>query len=124
MMYGAFHPKSGIDSLYLKRKYGIRGLISIEVCVRSKENDLGLYVRDSNEMVLKNVKKVGMVSTENLSVRKDFKKIVKTNLEIYGKERKCMESLLVRCLKRFIKIVLGSGWCKRKQQFAPHKIKH
>ena len=29
-MYGAFHPKSDVDRLYLKRKHGSRGLISIE----------------------------------------------------------------------------------------------
>ena len=33
-VYGAFHSKSDIDRLYLKRKHGGRGLISIELCVR------------------------------------------------------------------------------------------
>ena len=73
-MYGAFHPKSDIDRLYLKRKHGGRGLISIETCVRSEENNLGLYVHESNEMLLKGVKKVGIINTENLTDRKDFKK--------------------------------------------------
>ena len=40
-MYGAFHPKSDIDRLYLKRKQRGRGLISVEACVRLKENNLG-----------------------------------------------------------------------------------
>jgi len=31
-MYGAFHPKSDTDRLYLKRKEGGRGLISVETC--------------------------------------------------------------------------------------------
>ena len=65
-MYGALHPKSDIGRLYLKRKHGGRGLISNETCVRSEENNLGLYVRESNEMLLKGVKKVGIVETENL----------------------------------------------------------
>ena len=73
-MYGALHPKSDIDRLYLKRKHGGRGLISIEMCVRLDENDLGLYVRGSNEMLLKGVKKVGIVKTENLMEKEDFKK--------------------------------------------------
>ena len=34
MMYGELHPKSDIDRLYLKRKLGGRGLISIEICRR------------------------------------------------------------------------------------------
>ena len=73
-MYGAFHLKSDVDRLYLKRKHGGRCLISVETCLRSEENNLGLYVRDSDEMLLKGVKKVGIINTENLSDRKDFKK--------------------------------------------------
>ena len=73
-IYGAFHPKSDVDRLYLKRKHGGRGLISVETWVRSEENNLGLYVRDSDKMLLKGVKKVVIINTENLSDRKDFKK--------------------------------------------------
>ena len=73
-IYGALHPKSDIDRVYLKRKHGGTGLTSIEMCVRSKENNLGLYMRGSNEMVLKGVKKVGIVKTENLMEMNDFKK--------------------------------------------------
>ena len=62
-MYGVLHPKSDIDRLYLKRKHGGRGLISIEMCVRLEENNLGLYVCRSNEMLLKGVKTVGIVKT-------------------------------------------------------------
>ena len=50
-MYGALHPKSGIDRLYLKQKHGRRGLISIEMCVRLMENNLSLYARGLNEML-------------------------------------------------------------------------
>ena len=49
-MYGALHPKSDIDRLYLKRKHEGKGVISIKMCVRSEENNLGLYVRGSNEI--------------------------------------------------------------------------
>ena len=41
-MYGALHPKSDIDRLYVKRKHGGRGLISIKTCVTLEENNLGL----------------------------------------------------------------------------------
>ena len=44
------------------------------MCVRLEENNLGLYVRGSNEMLLKGVKKVGIVKTENLMEKEDFKK--------------------------------------------------
>ena len=73
-MYGALHPKSDIDQLYLKRKRGGRGLISIEMCVKPKGNNMGLYVRGSNEMLLKGVKKDGIVKTENLMEKGKFKK--------------------------------------------------
>ena len=56
-MYGVLHPKSDIDQLYLKRKLGGRGLIRIEMCIRLEENNLGLYVRGSNEMLVKGIKK-------------------------------------------------------------------
>ena len=42
-------------------------------CV-SEERNLGLYVRGLNEMLLKGVKKVGIVKTENLMEKEDFKK--------------------------------------------------
>ena len=50
------------------------GLISTEMCVRSEENNMGLHVRGSNEMLPKGVKKVGSVKTENLMEKEDFKK--------------------------------------------------
>ena len=62
-MYEALHPKSNIDRLYLNRKHGGRSLISIEMSVRLEGNNLGLYVRGSNEMLLKGVKRVGIVKT-------------------------------------------------------------
>ena len=40
-MYGALHPKSDVERLYLKRKEGGRGLISLESCVREEENSVG-----------------------------------------------------------------------------------
>ena len=73
-MYGAFHPKSDTDRLYLKRKEGGRGLISVETCVRSEENNLGLYVRESNEMLLRGVKKGGIIKTDNLVEKTEFKR--------------------------------------------------
>ena len=72
-MYGALHP-SDIDRLYLKRKHGGKGLISTEMCVRSEENNLGLYVRGLNEILLKDVKKVGIVKLKILWKRRLLEK--------------------------------------------------
>ena len=49
-------------------------MINIEMYVRLEENNLGLYVRGSHEMLLKDAKKVGIVKTENLMEKEDFKK--------------------------------------------------
>ena len=73
-MYGAFHPKSDVDRLYVKRKNGGRGLISIETCVRSEENNLGMYLHDSDETLLIDVKKVEIIRTDNLIGKEEFKR--------------------------------------------------
>ena len=51
-IYGAFHPKSDVDRLYLPRAMGGRGLISCEGCVTSEENNLGWYIKHSTESLL------------------------------------------------------------------------
>ena len=35
--YGALHPKSDVDRLYMKRKEGGRGLMSVEWCAKVEE---------------------------------------------------------------------------------------
>ena len=52
-MFGAFHMKSSVPRLYLKRKEGGRGLISVFDCVRGEECGLFEYVKGSNEEMLK-----------------------------------------------------------------------
>ena len=49
-------------------------MISIEMCVRLEENNLGLYMRGSKEILLKSVKKVGIVKSENVMEKEDFKR--------------------------------------------------
>ena len=51
-MNDAFHPKSDVDRLYVPRVNGGRGLISCEGCVRSEENSLGWYVKNSLDVLL------------------------------------------------------------------------
>ena len=40
-IYGALHPKSDVDRLYITRKEGGRGVISIEDCVQLAIRDFG-----------------------------------------------------------------------------------
>ena len=73
-MYGAFHPRSDVDRLYVKRREGGQGLISVEACVKLEENNLGLYVHESNEMLLKGVKNVKVIETEHTVEKAEFKR--------------------------------------------------
>jgi len=66
-MFGAFHKKSSVDRLYMKRKDGGRGLISVRECVRAEEASLQEYVVASEEWMLKVVGRtmvVGETSAE------------------------------------------------------------
>ena len=51
-MDGALNPKSDVDRLYIKRREGVRGLLSMENCVRKKENILSFYVSSSEENLI------------------------------------------------------------------------
>ena len=51
-IYGALHPKSNVDRLYIPRKAGGRGLISIEDCVELAIRDLEVYVHGSEERLI------------------------------------------------------------------------
>ena len=44
--YGALNPKSDVDRLYISRKEGGRGLISIEDCVELAIRGLEVYVHE------------------------------------------------------------------------------
>ena len=51
-MNWAFHKRSNVDRLYMKRKVGGRGLMSVEECVRTEERALKEYVTASDEPML------------------------------------------------------------------------
>ena len=72
-MYGAFHPKSDVDRLYVRRKEGGRGLISIERCIKEEENSLKVYVTKSKEKLLKGVAKVEKMEESEMEGIKDLK---------------------------------------------------
>ena len=52
-MNGVHHKRSNVDRLYIKRKDGGRGLISVNECVRTEEANLRDYVLHSEEWMLK-----------------------------------------------------------------------
>ena len=98
-IYGALHPKSDNDRLYLKRKHRGKGLISIEMCVTLEENILDLYVCGSNEMLLKSIKKVSIVKTENLMEKEDFKKNSQNEFKNKWHEKKMYGQFVREMLK-------------------------
>ena len=51
-IYGAVHPKTDVDLLYISRKAGGRSLISIEDCVELAIRDLEVYVHGSEERLI------------------------------------------------------------------------
>ena len=56
-IYGALHPKAHIDRLYIPRKEGARGLISIEDCVELTVRGLEGYVHASEERLIQVVRR-------------------------------------------------------------------
>ena len=73
-MYGALHPNSDVDRLYIKRKEGGRGLISVEMCVSDEENSLGFYVANSDAILIRGVAAAGMINTEDAILSRELKK--------------------------------------------------
>ena len=51
-IYGALHPKSAAERLYIPRKEGRRVLISIEDCIELAIRGLELYVHGSEERLI------------------------------------------------------------------------
>ena len=73
-MYGGLHPKSDVDRLYVKRKEGGRGLISVERWIREEENSLGFYVANSEENLIRGVSTAEAINAIETITSVEFKK--------------------------------------------------
>ena len=73
-MYGGLHPNNDVDRLYVKRKEGGRGLISVEQCIREEENSLGFYVANSEENLIRGVSAAETINTRETITSVEFKK--------------------------------------------------
>ena len=51
-MNGMFHKKGSVDRLYMKRREGGRGLISVEDCVRIEELNLSKQLRETPDLLI------------------------------------------------------------------------
>ena len=69
----ALHPKSNVMRIYIKHRYGGRGLISVEECCAVELRNIGFYLANSEEELLKVVprcqEKLGKDKFEN---KKDY----------------------------------------------------
>ena len=72
-IYGAIHPNSDVDRLYIARKEGGRGLISTEDCVELALRGLEVYVHRSEEMLIQAARGDKIYSSEAASVLKRSK---------------------------------------------------
>ena len=73
-IYGALHPNSDVDRLYIPRKVGGRGLISIEDCVELAIRGLEVYVHGSKERLMQAARGDKIDGLEAVSVLKRSKK--------------------------------------------------
>ena len=73
-IYRALHPKSDVDRLYIPRKEGRRGLISIDHCVELAIRGLEVYVHGSQETLIQAARGDKIYGLEAASVLKRSKK--------------------------------------------------
>ena len=73
-IYGALHPKSDVDRLYIPRKEGGRGLISMEDCAELAIRGLEVYVYGCKETVIQAARRDKIEGLEAASVLKRLKK--------------------------------------------------
>ena len=73
-MCGALHPKSDVDRLYILRKEGGRGLVSIEDCVELAIRGLEVYVHGSEGRLIQAARADKIDGLEAASVLKISKK--------------------------------------------------
>ena len=73
-MYGGLHTKSDVYTLYVKRKKGGRGLISVKQCIREEENSLGFYAANSEENRIRGVSAAETINTRGTILAVEFQK--------------------------------------------------
>ena len=67
------HPRADTTRLYMKRKNGGRGLISIEDCVAGERRTLDFYLANSDEVLLKHVAEKNGLDKSNIENKHAYK---------------------------------------------------
>ena len=91
-MYGGLHPKSDVYRLYVKRKEGGRGLISVEQFIREEKNSLGFYVANSEEKLIRGVSAAETINTRETIASVKFKKQKAKELKEKWSENECTDN--------------------------------
>ena len=65
----ALHPKSNVMRIYIKRRYGGRGLISVEECCAAELRSIDFYLVNSEEELLKRLEKL---EKDKIEGKKDY----------------------------------------------------
>ena len=89
------HPRSDVARIYVSRQRGGRGLMSCENCVKGEENNLGWYIKNSREILLRKVEEISIVSTEEAVEPNEYKKSKSQEMEDAW-EQKVMHGQFVR----------------------------
>ena len=96
-MYGAHHPKTYVDRLYLQRCEGGRGLLRLEDCLQVEKHSLEKYLSTSKEKILKEVSRSRII--ENNKCGRSKEEVHKEHREKYegkplhGQFRKATEEV-------------------------------
>ena len=85
-MYGALHPRSDVDRLYVARAKGGRGLLSVEDSIRKSENDIAEYLEKTEEHILKLTKDIAF--NKEPIPKKEYKKAMEEKRENNWKQKK------------------------------------
>ena len=68
----ALHPKSNVMRIYIKRRYGGRGLISVEECCVAELRSKDLYLANSEEELLKVVARLEKLRKDKIESKKEY----------------------------------------------------
>ena len=102
-IYGALQPKSDVDRLYIPRKEGARGLISIEDCVELAIRGLEVYVHRNEERLIQTARGDKIDGLEDAIVLKRSKK----EKRLEGWEEKVLHGQYLRQTKEVKSVGLG-----------------
>ena len=68
----ALHPKSNVIRIYIKRRYGGQGLISVEECCAAELRSIDFYLANSEEKLLKVVAKLEKLGKDKIESKEDY----------------------------------------------------